>query len=358
MHGIFQTLFFLLFTLPLFAQTAEVFEQTEKVYAAEIYFDFGLYDIRSDADSMLQEVVNYLQNEDGEYSIKITAHTDYVGTSERNKLLSQNRADAVKSYLAEKEVAADRMEAMVFGEDQPKATNDTEDGRQLNRRATIEVFKVRKMLPLQAQIVDEESGVPIAAEIIVRTKNSRDSIRSDENGIFKLPVPLNTVIGIDIFSKCYFLHSKMFKANPKNLANLKFKLIKAKVGKASDINHLYFVGNKDIVLPKSRPELPKILKFMQLNDCMKIELAGHVNVPNSPKVAEDSAHFDLSTRRAKRIFDYLIEHGISADRISYKGYGNWEMRYPRAIAEKQQAQNRRVEIRVLKNDQLIDCLCD
>ena len=357
MKVLLQILFFNLINLSLFAQTAEVFDQKTTTYSAEIYFDFALYDIRSDADSTLQEVVNYLQNEDGEYQVKITAHTDFIGSNERNQLLSQNRADAVKNYLIQKGFEEGRMEATVFGEEQPQASNDTDDGRQLNRRATIEVSKIRKMLSIEGRIVDEETGTPVSAEIIVRTKNSRDSVQSDKNGVFKLPVPLNTVIGIDIFSKCYFLRSKMFKANPKNLANLKFELVRATAGKASDIDFLYFVGNKDILLPKSVPELSKVLKFMQMSECMKIELAGHVNVPNSPKVAESSAHFDLSTRRAKRVFDYLIENGISKDRIQYKGYGNWEMRYPKAVRETQQAKNRRVEIRVLENDQILDCLC-
>jgi outer membrane protein OmpA-like peptidoglycan-associated protein len=48
------------------------------------------------------------------------------------------------------------------------------------------------------------------------------------------------------------------------------------------------------------------------------------------------------------VYDYLLENDIANERISYQGYGNWEMRFPKAISEEQQALNRRVEIRVLE----------
>jgi outer membrane protein OmpA-like peptidoglycan-associated protein len=48
------------------------------------------------------------------------------------------------------------------------------------------------------------------------------------------------------------------------------------------------------------------------------------------------------------VYDYLLENGIPSERLSWKGYGNHEMRFPRATLEKEQALNRRVEIRVLE----------
>lgn len=352
------SLLFIISSVPLFAQSSEIVEEKVTIYSSEVYFDFALFDIRLDADSTLRAVFDYLQNIEESYSVKITAHTDYVGSKGRNMVLSQNRANAVKDYLSVKGISEALMEATVFGEDQPQATNKTDQGRQLNRRATIDVFQVKKMYPLTAQIIDEESGKPIRAEVIIRTKDSRDSLRTDEAGMIRLPVPLNAVIGIDIYSECYFFRTKMLRANPKNLADLKFKLKKAKAGMAVDINNLYFVGNKDTLLRKSEPELPKILKFMQMSECLKIQIAGHINLPNTPKVAKNTGHFDLSRRRARMVFEYLVENGISEDRVEYQGYGNWEMRYPKARAEKEQALNRRVEIRILEGDKEETCLCE
>jgi len=87
---------------------------------------------------------------------------------------------------------------------------------------------------------------------------------------------------------------------------------------------------------------------MELNDSLNIEIAGHINRPNYPPVDKLSSDFKLSVQRAKMVHDYLLENNISADRISFKGYGNFQMRYPKARSEKQQAENRRVEIRIVE----------
>ena len=87
---------------------------------------------------------------------------------------------------------------------------------------------------------------------------------------------------------------------------------------------------------------------MQLNDTITIEIAGHINRPNYPPVDKLSWDFKLSEKRAKMVYDYLLENNIPKERISYKGYGNFQMRYPKARSEKEQAQNRRVEIRVIE----------
>ncbi len=83
---------------------------------------------------------------------------------------------------------------------------------------------------------------------------------------------------------------------------------------------------------------------------LKIEIAGHVNHPNLPPVSETSWEYKLSVARAKLVHDYLLENGIPQNRIIYKGYGNWEMRFPHARTEEQMALNRRVEIRILEGN--------
>jgi flagellar motor protein MotB len=85
---------------------------------------------------------------------------------------------------------------------------------------------------------------------------------------------------------------------------------------------------------------------MQINSTLDIEIAGHVNHPNRPPVVKESWEYKLSEARAKLVYDYLLENGIPAERVSWKGYGNWEMRYPHATSETDMALNRRVEIRV------------
>lgn len=74
------------------------------------------------------------------YSLKISGHTDAVGSEKANQTLSVNRANAVKSYLVKKGVSKNKIEARGFGESQPVADNETEEGRQRNRRVEFNIF--------------------------------------------------------------------------------------------------------------------------------------------------------------------------------------------------------------------------
>ena len=72
--------------------------------------------------------------------IQILGHTDNVGNDDSNFLLSENRAKAVKQFLTNKGINSNRIEVKAFGENQPIATNDTEEGRSKNRRIEVLVL--------------------------------------------------------------------------------------------------------------------------------------------------------------------------------------------------------------------------
>lgn len=74
------------------------------------------------------------------YSLKISGHTDAVGSEKANQTLSVNRANAVKAYLVKRGVSKNKVEARGYGESQPIADNDTEEGRQRNRRVEFNIF--------------------------------------------------------------------------------------------------------------------------------------------------------------------------------------------------------------------------
>ncbi len=74
-----------------------------------------------------------------EASVMIEGHTDNQGADDVNLVLSQKRADAVKAYIANKGVNADRMTAIGFGETKPVADNSVNSGRILNRRVDFKL---------------------------------------------------------------------------------------------------------------------------------------------------------------------------------------------------------------------------
>lgn len=76
-----------------------------------------------------------------EVRVRIIGHTDSVGSASSNLTLSQRRADSVRTWLINRGIAADRMESLGKGLTDPRATNSTPEGRQLNRRIEFEVIQ-------------------------------------------------------------------------------------------------------------------------------------------------------------------------------------------------------------------------
>jgi outer membrane protein OmpA-like peptidoglycan-associated protein len=73
--------------------------------------------------------------------IEIAGHTDNIGNSNDNLILSQKRADTVREYLISKGIEKHRVFAKGYGDTDPVDENDTEEGRQLNRRAEVRILK-------------------------------------------------------------------------------------------------------------------------------------------------------------------------------------------------------------------------
>jgi outer membrane protein OmpA-like peptidoglycan-associated protein len=98
-----------------------------------VQFDTGKATIRPDSLARLDSVLEYMTHKKSA-RIEVSGHTDNVGQAARNKALSEKRAKAVRAYLIEKGITGDRIEAVGYGDAQPVASNDTEEGRQENRR--------------------------------------------------------------------------------------------------------------------------------------------------------------------------------------------------------------------------------
>ncbi|MBX2877106.1 MAG: OmpA family protein [Saprospiraceae bacterium] len=340
MRRLFLTL---LTTLPLLLNGQMSFDSLILVQSYRIYFDLGQDQWQEESAAVLSEVSEFFA-ENPRSKIHLTAHTDSIGTDDSNQGLSDRRANTVLNGLIEQGVPAEALVIETFGESIPEADNRTEEGRQQNRRVTIDCYISKPMTYLTGKIRDEESGEGIPAELRLRGEDYEDSFQTEPDGTFKHAVPDQKVITVDILSKGYFLKSKTLKTRTDIMLHM--ALPQAAPGKVADIPDLLFVGNKAILLRESERILPMVYAFMKMNPDLVIEIGGHINRPNQPPVSRESWHYELSRDRAKTIFDYLLANQIDPKRVSFKGYGNWKMRFPKARSAGEQQQNRRVEIRV------------
>lgn len=105
----------------------------------DVHFDTDKATLRPDSYPQLKELLEYLQRHE-EINVEIGGHTDNVGNDAHNLKLSQDRANTIRNYLVQKGIKAARVTARGYGASQPVAENDTEKGRQLNRRTEVKVL--------------------------------------------------------------------------------------------------------------------------------------------------------------------------------------------------------------------------
>ncbi|NOQ16385.1 MAG: OmpA family protein [Methyloprofundus sp.] len=103
-------------------------------------FDFNKANIRKDSEGLLDASAKILK--DNPYlNIQIEGHTDNRGSDNYNLLLSDRRAASVRKYLIKKGIKATRLSSIGMGESTPITSNDTDKGRQLNRRVVFTITK-------------------------------------------------------------------------------------------------------------------------------------------------------------------------------------------------------------------------
>jgi len=126
------------------AKIERIGEGIKITFDSGILFDFDKSDLRPVAQTNLDKLAVIL-NKYADTNILIEGHTDSDGSDDYNMTLSQNRSQTVASYLTGLSVVSSRMSTMGYGEVQPIATNDTVDGRQLNRRVEIAIMANEKL---------------------------------------------------------------------------------------------------------------------------------------------------------------------------------------------------------------------
>ncbi len=118
----------------------EMTEQQLYIRINNIFFDYNESTLKPESFLELDRLYNVLNSNPG-IKVEISGHTDNVGSDEYNNILSQSRSESVKDYLVKKGINAGRIISKGYGKSNPVATNDTEEGRQLNRRVEFKILK-------------------------------------------------------------------------------------------------------------------------------------------------------------------------------------------------------------------------
>lgn len=352
----------LLFSVPLWAQSGK------PVYTRQVYFEFGKYDLRPDDNKTFTAFLRAVKAQGEGYSITLIGHTDLIDNDNFNSKLGFNRAKAVKKFLITKGVPATTIKIESKGEKLAQQTKVTDSIRALNRKVEMALYAGKGVtsttngqtaeIKLGGHIYDAETKKLIKATISVTIKNPREVDR-DKIKTYKQADEYEQVA---IAERTYSVYVTADGYRAENYfitipANQKSGTIiqdaylkKLTIKRRLSYEKIYFVPNKDEFLPTAADELEKLLKFMQHDSTINIEIRGHINYPKNrtPMTPLDEFLFyDLSLRRAIAVYNHLTTNGIKAERMSYRGMSNSEMVMPYARTLEESMRNMRVEVLVL-----------
>lgn len=118
---------------------AEIVAPPIEIRMNNLFFAFNKADLQPESYMEMKRWIKML-NENEHVHLQISGHADNVGEDAYNQKLSERRAQAVVDYMVDNGVGAERLMAEGFGESQPVSTNDTEQGRQQNRRVQVRII--------------------------------------------------------------------------------------------------------------------------------------------------------------------------------------------------------------------------
>lgn len=202
---------------------------------------------------------------------------------------------------------------------------------------------------LKGLIKDTDSKQPVEATLQI-SDNNTDTVLAAFNsnnttGKYLVAIPSGKNLDITVNAEGYLFHTEKISTSDtatyqEIIKNIFLK--KIETGTKMVLENINFETNKSVLTEDSKYELNKLVKILQNNATVNVEISGHTD-----NVGADAYNLKLSEGRAKSVVEFLIDAGISKERLTYKGYGKTQ-----AIAdnntEEGRLQNRRVEFKILK----------
>jgi len=204
-----------------------------------------------------------------------------------------------------------------------------------------------KTLWVKGQVFDKKTtkGLPSAVELIdLNTKQLISQVQTDEKGNYLITLPVGKDYAFNVNRKGYLFYSDNFflvNHSPDSTYEKNIPLQPIEANASVVLKNVFFDVNKFDLKPESEAELDIVVKLMNDNPTVKIQIGGHTD--NVGKPADNLA---LSNNRAKSVVTYLISKGIPTARLSAKGFGETQ---PVADnkTEEGKAINRRTEMKVV-----------
>jgi outer membrane protein OmpA-like peptidoglycan-associated protein len=268
----------------------------------KVFYDIGKSDLTPGDMNRITEFIRTFSNTD---TLKISGYADYLGDESDNVYLSFDRAKAIKTFVISLGTGKNFL-MITAGKGEISATGKTTaSGEPLNRRVDL----IR---------------TPMFTKASVAAK------------------PTRQVQGRSTVTLPSLQQRQGFRNKIEALANLD-------KGNSLSLPEITFQPGRHYINPEAMPYVDLLLAYLIQHNSITFEIHGHICCVNNEGDSQDydTGQNGLSTNRAKAVYDYFAQNGISTSRMNYKGLGSSEPKVWPELSEHDRYLNRRVEIMVL-----------
>lgn len=190
------------------------------------------------------------------------------------------------------------------------------DGRGYDHIYTFELPDLK--ITISGWVVDrDDEPVPNAVIRIVGNDGSNQKTIAKNDGSFSFPLQRGVRYVMMAGAKGFLNARQSFTSDTaEEDADYAIDFVLASLTKPNIVENIFYDFDKATLRPESTEALDGLVQMLNDNPNITIEMASHTD-----RVGTEEYNIDLSKRRAKSVIDYLIEHGIAADRLQYQGYG-------------------------------------
>lgn len=200
---------------------------------------------------------------------------------------------------------------------------------------------------MQITVTDFRTKMFMDADVMIKGLNPRKTVVFKNFTDSTMLLKNYRIYTVSVVKEGFMYYAHKFWPAESSTHYERVELKPLSVGLKTSIEDITFLGDETQLYHKSVPALEELVQFMTVNPSVKICVIGHANCPvNEDKKNSDAYYRRASEKRAEAVVDYLVQHGITADRLTTRGMGNKQMLYPDPQTEWQVSANRRVEIEV------------
>lgn len=314
-------------------------------YTFLIHFETNRHQTDTLPENDIKKLLSALEDHP-EFSVRMEARTDSIGSPEYNRRLAQRRLDFTREELEKRGVENKQFIEYVYGEDTPLASNQTASGRKINRSVKVQAGMYRPVQMISGRFSSEaEKERDMKGVILIGTRFYQDTFAVQGTGVFCIPVPKGENFSLEFFSKDHYMEPRFFNPARTGPGLGVIHPTKLQAGNQFDFRDILFYPRTAKVYLESLYELPRLLMMISQAADYRFEIQGHVNFPPGIRSAHNLQ--ELSEKRAKSIFNYLVDNGVDSTRLEWKGYANRRMIYPRPENSQQEHKNMRVSLKIL-----------